>query len=180
MLYKALLPSPEIFYREQFDRVGKPNRDRWASVLCCFHPDRNPSLRVNLHSGAFKCWSCGAAGGDVIAFLMQRDGLSFPDACRQLGAWEEPNSKTVTLPSRVVVGRDLVMKFRIAGTGYTARVNDDPGNFLELMRRVYAQAGDRLAELHHGDQEQFPGETDVQWGLLADSWELIWVEVGRG
>jgi hypothetical protein len=33
--------------------------------------------------------ACCAKGGDVLAFHMQRYGLSFIDAAKALGAWED-------------------------------------------------------------------------------------------
>lgn len=46
--------------------------------------------------GAFLCRKCGASG-DGIAFLMQRDGLSYPEACEALGI--EPKRMTTSLLS---------------------------------------------------------------------------------
>jgi hypothetical protein len=47
-----------------------------------------PSLRKRIETGAFYCMVCGAHGGDVLAFHMQRHGrLRFIDAARALGAW---------------------------------------------------------------------------------------------
>ncbi|HHY95101.1 MAG TPA: DNA primase, partial [Firmicutes bacterium] len=51
--------------------------------LCPFHPDRHPSLNVSPERQMFYCFSCGA-GGDVITFVMKREGLSFPEAVRLL------------------------------------------------------------------------------------------------
>jgi len=56
-------------------------------VLCPFHDDHNPSLRVRLDTGGFKCMACGARGGDVLSFHMKRYGLSFKQAAKDLGAW---------------------------------------------------------------------------------------------
>ena len=51
--------------------------------LCPFHDDRRPgSFKVNLDSGAFRCFSCGASGGSVLDFMMKRDGLDFRTALR--------------------------------------------------------------------------------------------------
>lgn len=53
--------------------------------LCCFHQDNRPgSFRVNLTTGAFKCFACGAAGSDVIAFTMSFYGLQFIEALHKL------------------------------------------------------------------------------------------------
>jgi DNA primase len=40
---------------------------------------------VNLDSGAFRCFACGARGADILAFAMQRHGLGFRDALDRLG-----------------------------------------------------------------------------------------------
>jgi hypothetical protein len=45
-------------------------------------------LRVFFESGAFRCMACGARGGDVLAFFMQRHGVPFIAAAKALGAWE--------------------------------------------------------------------------------------------
>lgn len=51
--------------------------------LCPFHPDRRPSLSVSPDRQMFYCFACGA-GGDVFAFLMKREGISFGEALRLL------------------------------------------------------------------------------------------------
>ncbi|NOV28588.1 hypothetical protein DDY07_02305 [Methylomonas sp. ZR1] len=40
--------------------------------------------KLNTQTGGFKCFSCGAAGGDVIAFEQKRHGLTFPEALEKL------------------------------------------------------------------------------------------------
>ncbi len=59
----------------------------WKDAVCPFHSDHRPSLRVHLDSGGFKCMSCGIKGGDILSFHMQRYGLGFIAAAKQLGAW---------------------------------------------------------------------------------------------
>jgi hypothetical protein len=81
------LPSPAQYYGDQGVRLI--GGGAWRSAICPFHDDRKPSLRVRIETGAFKCMSCGARGGDVLAFHMQRHGLRFIEAARALGAWEE-------------------------------------------------------------------------------------------
>ena len=80
------LPNPADYYREQgLKLIGG---GEWKSAVCPFHDDTRPSLRVRLATGAFRCMTCGAKGGDVLAFHMQRHGLRFIDAAKVLGAWE--------------------------------------------------------------------------------------------
>ena len=52
--------------------------------LCPFHQEKTPSLRVNEDKGVFHCFGCGASG-DVLDFVIQLDGLTFPEARAQLG-----------------------------------------------------------------------------------------------
>lgn len=81
------LPSPAAYFEGQ--GLVLHGRGRWRSALCPFHDDRKPSLRVLVDAGAFRCMTCGAHGGDVLAFHMQRHELRFVDAAKAIGAWEE-------------------------------------------------------------------------------------------
>jgi len=50
---------------------------------CPFHKDDTPSMVVNAEKGLWHCFGCGE-GGDVIAFLMKIERLSFLEAVRRL------------------------------------------------------------------------------------------------
>ena len=50
---------------------------------CPFHDDRQPSFVLYEESQRFYCFGCGASG-DVIAFLMKVEKLSFPEALAYL------------------------------------------------------------------------------------------------
>ncbi len=83
---RSNLQSPASYFKEQglkFTGGGE-----WKNAICPFHQDTHPSLRVRLDTGGFKCMACGVRGGDVLAFHMQRYGLGFIAAAKQLGAWE--------------------------------------------------------------------------------------------
>lgn len=82
---KELLLHPSVYYRNQGLKLKGANE--WRSALCPFHPDTKPSLRLRLDSGGFRCMVCGAHGGDVLSFHMQRYNLSFVAAAKALGAW---------------------------------------------------------------------------------------------
>ena len=51
--------------------------------LCPFHNEKTPSFSVNPQHQFFKCFGCGA-GGDVVAFVMKYESISFPEALKQL------------------------------------------------------------------------------------------------
>jgi DNA primase len=76
------------FYQSELPAMPPTNRDGWVEGgLCPFHADKRAgSFRVNLDTGAFKCFSCGTSGGDIIAFLQVRDGLSFPEALKRISS----------------------------------------------------------------------------------------------
>jgi DNA primase len=57
--------------------------------LCCFHPEKSPSMEVSDAKGTYYCHGCGASG-DAISFVMAREGLSFVEALRWLGAADLP------------------------------------------------------------------------------------------
>lgn len=53
--------------------------------ICPFHDDKEyGNFSVYPKENCFKCFKCGAAG-DAVAFLMNHEKLSFPDAVRWLG-----------------------------------------------------------------------------------------------
>ena len=51
--------------------------------LCPFHTEKTPSFTVSPDKQIFHCFGCGA-GGNVFSFLMRQEGLTFPEAARQL------------------------------------------------------------------------------------------------
>jgi DNA primase len=51
--------------------------------LCPFHQEKTGSFSVNQPRQMYKCFGCGV-GGDVLKFVMEIDGLTFPEALKQL------------------------------------------------------------------------------------------------
>ena len=51
--------------------------------LCPFHDEKTPSFNVRPSHGTFHCFGCGE-GGDVIAFVMKHEHLSFVEAVERL------------------------------------------------------------------------------------------------
>ena len=60
-------------------------RGREFTALCPFHNEKTPSFTVSPDKGFYHCFGCGAHG-DAIAFLMQSEGLSFPESVERLAA----------------------------------------------------------------------------------------------
>ncbi len=58
-------------------------RGKEFSGLCPFHNEKSPSFTVNDQKGFYHCFGC-AAHGDVISFVMQNEGMTYPDAVAKL------------------------------------------------------------------------------------------------
>ncbi len=52
---------------------------------CPFHDEKTPSFNVNPERQIFHCFGC-QVGGNVISFLMRHEGLTFPEATRNIAA----------------------------------------------------------------------------------------------
>ncbi|HOT37754.1 MAG TPA: CHC2 zinc finger domain-containing protein [Candidatus Latescibacteria bacterium] len=79
---KSAIPPAEFFRVELPGMPPTKRANGWVDGgLCPFHDDHNAgNFRINLDNGAFKCFACGARGGDIIAFVMRRRRVSFPNA----------------------------------------------------------------------------------------------------
>ena len=80
--------SPDRYYTSHlsgsFGRATGRGWHRWNG-LCPFHKDsRAGSLVINKITGAFRCFSCGTRGGDIIAFHMQDNKIDFREALSRL------------------------------------------------------------------------------------------------
>ena len=56
---------------------------RSFKACCPFHQEKTPSFHVTPERGTWKCFGCGK-GGNAFTFLMEKEGVSFPEAIRQL------------------------------------------------------------------------------------------------
>lgn len=53
--------------------------------LCPFHNEKTPSFNVREADGYYHCFGCGASG-NAISFIMEQEGLSFPDTIEYLAS----------------------------------------------------------------------------------------------
>lgn len=74
--------------------------------LCPFHDEKSPSFHVTPSKGFFHCFGC-QTGGDVIAFMMKIDHLSFSEAVERLAErmgytlrYEEGGSQSAPVSNR--------------------------------------------------------------------------------
>ncbi|HUE47404.1 MAG TPA: DNA primase [Aestuariivirgaceae bacterium] len=57
--------------------------DFWA--CCPFHTEKSPSFHADDRKGFYHCFGCKASG-DVFTFMVEKEGLSFPEAVERLAA----------------------------------------------------------------------------------------------
>ena len=76
------------------DRVKLRRSGRGFVGLCPFHNEKTPSFHVNQERQNYHCFGCGK-GGDIFTFVMETEGLDFPQALSLLAA-----RAGVTLPRR--------------------------------------------------------------------------------
>ena len=85
---RNLLPDPASYFENQGLGLTGPRSAKWKTAACIFHGGSD-SMRVNTSTGAWVCMSCGAKGGDVLAYEMKTTGAEFVDSCKAVGAWVE-------------------------------------------------------------------------------------------
>ncbi len=83
---RARIPISQVVGRRvSWDkRKSNPGRgDFWA--CCPFHGEKTSSFHAEDRKGRYHCFGCGVSG-DHFTFLVEQEGLSFPDAVAQLAA----------------------------------------------------------------------------------------------
>ena len=97
-------------------------------VGCCpFHDDKTPSLVVTPAKNLWRCFGACDAGGDVIAWVMKREGVSFrhavellksdyaPDLDKRAGSAPAPRSTVAKLPALATPAEDAELLGEVAG-----------------------------------------------------------------
>jgi DNA primase len=57
--------------------------DYWA--CCPFHTEKSPSFHADDRKGRYHCFGCKASG-DIFTFLVEKEGLNFPEAVERLAS----------------------------------------------------------------------------------------------
>jgi DNA primase catalytic core len=95
---------------------------------CPFHDDKTPSLVVTGAKNLWRCFGACDAGGDVIAWVMKREGVSFRHAVELLkgdyapapGAAPVSRSTVAKLPALATPAEDAALLAEVAGYYHTA------------------------------------------------------------
>ncbi|MFN7957493.1 MAG: DNA primase [Holophagaceae bacterium] len=149
--------------------------------LCPFHAERSPSFQVVANRGFYHCFGCGKHG-DAFAWLMEREGMTFPEALEQLARAagidlpqrRERPSAEVDLETRMRAALDAAQAF------FEAQLTRHEGARTYLRERGYegaflAEAGFGMAPdawdslVTHLRGLNFSGELLEQTGLASRS-----------
>jgi CHC2 zinc finger len=181
MMDKALLPPPKTFYERELGRLTRADRKGWAKGNCPFHESKSrTSFNVNVDHGGFYCFGCQTKGGDLIAFLRKRDGLTFRQACLALNCWTDiaPTAKDVREIERARKerARKAELEEQIENDIHRIRMETrDTIHSLHKCRRTFAPEGVwsnvlehelRLAEGTYDLLSFSPREMQVQFLVL--------------
>ena len=106
---------------------------------CPFHDDDSPSFKVTPHKNLWHCFGCGA-GGDVIAFVMKQQRVSFRHAVELLKTQTPLSSSPTTraapkLPSPVKLGADHHAALADVASFYHSTLKDSPEAMTYLQKR---------------------------------------------
>ena len=137
-------------------QLGKAGRN--FRGLCPFHTEKTPSFFVFPERQSWHCYGCGV-GGDVISFMMKKEGLGFGEALKMLASRAGvslPEKKTRTAEDEIV---NKLYQINDAAARY----------FHELLLNSPAAEGARK----YVESRQLSSETVTEFrlGFSLDSWE---------
>ena len=115
----------------------KPSGSRFMG-LCPFHSEKTPSFSVNPEIGAFYCFGCHK-GGSVFNFVMELEGLTFPESVRLLaekvGVEVSTEEETDSSRNRAAL---VELYSRVAGSFRYVLENSDSA---DAVRTILADRG---------------------------------------
>lgn len=133
--------------------------------LCPFHQERSPSFNVVPGKGLFYCFGC-QEGGDVFKFLMLIEGVSFPEAVKELagpaGVTIEERELTADERARMRARATLYDVHDAAADFFASRLwtsTDAEAARDYLARRALTEETQRRARL---------GWAPASWNALTD------------
>ncbi len=130
---------------------------------CPWHNDRRPSMTVNQERQTWKCWVCDI-GGDIFSYVMQRDGLDFPTALRQLAEQagipiEEARRGKAPQPGSPDDKATLFAALKLVADAYVHELAKGTSGDCKIAREYLAERG-----ISEESRERF------QIGFSPDSW----------
>jgi len=166
---RGLLPPAKTFFEHEIGRLTRPTAKGWALGRCPFHPSKSgKSLSVNIRTGAWCCFGCGAKG-DLISFVRKRYSLSFRDAAIYLKAID-----TDTTPAHVETLKAADLERQREREAEQEKLEKERGRrlqarmWLHAVEKLSRRTSDHLSKLRRQEDPEKPSaEAETAWELLA-------------
>jgi len=149
---------------EIIDRVVPLKKAGANYAACCpFHKEKSPSFTVSQSKQFYHCFGCGAHG-TAIGFLMEHQGLSFPDAIEELA-----RHCGLTVPQE-----DNDRAFR-----KPAASSEEGPSLLEVMLKAHKYYRDELKKspraIDYLKRRGLTGEVAARFGIgyAPDGWQNL-------
>ncbi|WP_102958009.1 DNA primase [Mangrovicella endophytica] len=108
-------------------RKSQPGKgDYWA--CCPFHSEKSPSFHCEDQKGRYHCFGCGVSG-DHFRFLVEVEGLSFPEAVERLAgdAGLPMPARDAQAEKREEARATIIDALKLAAAFFQATLHDSPG-----------------------------------------------------
>jgi DNA primase len=175
------------------DYVSLKKAGRNFKGLCPFHAEKTPSFIVSPEKQIFHCFGCHE-GGDLFRFVMQMEGLNFPETIERLAQKSGLEIRSQTGPTISKDEKEMLFQAnRVAAWHYHENLKKSPAaekarayliqrgvtSFeIEKFRLGYALPhSDELQEIYH--QRKIPLEAALKVGVLREG-ERGFFEAFRG
>jgi DNA primase len=131
--------------------------------LCPFHAEKTPSFTVSAEKQIFYCFGCHS-GGNVFSFLMQREGLAFPEAVRALAGKYGIEVPTAHL--------SLAQKEKLSENEKLYRVNEEAARFFHRTL-IEPQSGQKAMSYIVGRGMTRKIIDGFQLGFAPERWDGV-------
>ena len=148
-------------------RVSLKKSGKNYSACCPFHNEKTPSFSVQPQKQFFYCFGCGA-GGNAIGFVMQYDGVDFPQAVENLArdaGIEVPREESKAEARRHSENNKLL------------DILDEAGRYYQKQLRQHAQKDEAIGYLKG---RGLSGEIarDFGLGFAPPGWDNLLTAIG--
>lgn len=139
--------------------LKRKGNNLWA--CCPFHEEKSPSFSVAPDKGFYKCFGCGEAG-DTIKFIMDYEGLTYPEAIKHLaqryGIEIKEDARTPVQQEKQNERESLLIVLKFAQDFYSKMLWESPEG--------------RNVGLSYFKERGFPEKVirDFNLGYAPDSW----------
>ncbi|RQV94552.1 MAG: DNA primase, partial [Calditrichaeota bacterium] len=86
--------------------------DRHSRLICPFHEDKSPSLKIYASTNTFYCFSCGVSG-DTIEFIQLKEKCSKHEAIEKAKSLSDPLYTITTKPMKQIEEKNLLPRLAV-------------------------------------------------------------------